>query len=129
MRIISTFLIVVFCISCAVQKPNHIIYGEWESVDSPKVILKFGDNHLLKSEAFRINGTVYKFNYDFNIIDASSVKFFDDSLGDGAKTEVTASVETDNILKINCILGRHSDGRVMTDPPTICLCKEFRRLK
>ena len=130
MRIlILIFWIGLFCVSCAVQKPAHIIYGEWESVESPKVILKFDENNLLKSETLRANGTVYKFDYDFKIIDTSSVKFSDDSLSDGARAEVTAKVEADNVLKINCIFGKHTDGRNMTDPPNICLYKEFRRLK
>jgi|SRR5215213_3809534 len=121
------FLICFAFVSCANQKPKHIIYGKWESTAAPKVILDFGEDDLLKSQLLSESGKAYQSIYRYDL-DGNSARFDDDSLGD-AKAKITARIENENKLRISCRLGRHSDGKGMTDAPPLCGYDEFVRMK
>ena len=122
--ILLTFFVLA---SCASEKPKHLIYGKWESTAAPKFILDFGEDKLLNTQLLSESGKVYKSTYRYDI-DDNSARFDDDSLGD-ARANITARIENENKLRINCHFGRHSDGKAMTDAPPICTYDEFVRMK
>lgn len=127
-KLVFTFLVSLVCATCTVQKPIHLVYGKWESTRTPKFILSFSDDNLLRFEATRADGKVYESIYHYTINDENSASFFDNSLGD-ARADITVRIENENKLNLKCLLGKHSDGKSMTDPPDICLHQEFKKVK
>jgi hypothetical protein len=126
-RISFILLALLIFASCMKQEITHKIHGKWESTLSPKIILNFGIDDSLMTEIFTGNRETDKRVYRYETIGETTAKFSDESTG--ARTEVVLRVENEDKLRLDCTLGKHADGKLMIDPPNICLYYEFRKAK
>lgn len=124
------FIILIFfaSASCASQKPKHLIYGKWKSTASPPVVFTFGDNDSMEAEIFNENGEARAWNYHYTAMDEKTVRIFYENQGD-AKVSVYVKIEGDNKLTLACVSRESSGGKLMIDPPELCVHREFIRIK
>ena len=127
---IFLFLSIPAFVSCAHQQPKHFIYGKWESKTSPKNVITFGDNDVLKGESIDEKGNVYyRESYRFIIVDEKTVKIIYTSQPE-YKVRIEARAQGIDEIRLDCSAQKSPDGRTMIDlDVNFCSNFEFKRVK
>lgn len=130
MKILLILTLTIFFVSCADQKPKHFIYGKWESKTSPKNVITFGDDNVLRSESLDEKGDVYhKDSFRFLIVDENTVKVIYHSRPE-YKVRIEARAQGPEEIRVACTSQRSPDGTVLVDlAVNFCFNYEFKRVK
>lgn len=131
---VCLFLMLFILVSCANQKPKHLLYGKWESKSGlHSVILTFGANDLLEGEIFTENKKIDTWSYKYIIVDEKTliintepeyIKFRLEY-----KLRFKFKAESENTITLECRSSPDSQGRRPIDLPGLCIFHEFRKLK
>lgn len=126
--IFNSLVVVALIVSCSTPKQKHKLYGKWELVNSPKVILNFQDDDSVSFEKFAPNDIVYKQKQHFVIIDEKTAEIIDNTQPE-YKCRVRVFLQGENEIRFDCQCQKSPEGRSIVDLPEPCTYKQFKKVE